>query len=144
MGNKVMGNKMMPMVPSYLRWLEEVSLLNTHHGLVELMVLRSAYSFEAAVTHSCGSQKKLQVFGALENLQHTGIRSCVLKRLVSSVYHDVRHRWGNRTSHALERKGRCAGHGWQTDSYWKDKSTELYHLKKKSSSEGSIHINSPK
>lgn len=53
-----MGNKMMPRVPSYLRWLGEVLFLNTHHGLVELMVLRLAYSFEAAVTHSCGSQEK--------------------------------------------------------------------------------------
>lgn len=38
MGNKAMGNKMMSIVPSYLRCLEEILFLDSCPGLVELMV----------------------------------------------------------------------------------------------------------
>lgn len=58
MGNKVMGNKMMPIVPSYLRCLEEVLFLDSCPALVELMVKGLHRVLGAAVTHNCGSQKK--------------------------------------------------------------------------------------
>lgn len=81
MGNKVVSNKMMSIVPSYLRCLEEVLFLDSCPGLVELMVRDLHRVLGAAVTHNCGSQKKLQMFSVLKNLWHQGIRSCILKRL---------------------------------------------------------------
>lgn len=84
---------MMPMVPSYLRWLEEVLFLNTHPGLVELLVLRSAYGFECCSDSQLWKPKKAADVRCAEEFAAPGNqRLYSQKTTVTPVYHDVRLR----------------------------------------------------
>lgn len=56
-----MHNKIMPIVPSYLKWLVEVSLLNNHHGLVELMTLDLQTGFFCGDSHLWKPEKVADV-----------------------------------------------------------------------------------